>query len=95
MNLLIDTLGSTDVIVVANAAENIVDAIRAYVAPVLMLLFGILSIVFLFKRQLVQFGIFLLIAVLVSIFFFAPEVIKSIAKSLAGETKLEGGDSGW
>lgn len=78
-----------------NAAQNIASAVQAYVGPFLLLIIGIVAITFLFKRQVTQFVIFLVIALGVAIFFYAPGVIVSIAKSFTGETGVSTGDTGW
>lgn len=78
-----------------NASEKIVGALQAYIGPVLLFIIGIVAITFLFQRQIMQFVIFLVIAILVAILFYAPGIIKSIAKAFAGETSVEQGSTGW
>jgi type IV secretory pathway VirB2 component (pilin) len=79
----------------ANVSDDIVKTVQAYVGPILLLIIGIVALTFLFKREMMQFVIFIVIAILVSIFFYAPGVIKSIAQSFTGETGIDaGGDWG-
>ena len=80
----------------ANVSDDIVKTVQAYVGPILLLIIGIVALTFLFKREMMQFVIFIIIAILVSIFFYAPGVIKTIAQSFTGETGLDAGDgSSW
>ena len=83
-------------IIVANASEKIVTAVQAYVGPILLLIIGVVALTFLFKREIMQFVIFIIIAILVAILFYAPGVVKSIAQAFTGETGgAAGGGSGW
>lgn len=77
-----------------NASEKIAGAVQAYVGPILLLIIGIVAITFLFRRQITQFVIFLVIAIMVAIFFYAPGFIVSIAKDLTNETEIST-DSEW
>lgn len=79
----------------ANAAEDIVHAVQVYVGPILLLVISVMALKFLFKTQMMQFGIFVLVAILVAILFYAPGVIKTIAQAFAGETGLEGTGGNW
>lgn len=80
----------------ANVSDNIVKTVQAYVGPILLLIIGIVALTFLFRREVMQFVIFLIIAILVSILFYAPGVVKSIAQAFTGETGIsQGGSTGW
>jgi hypothetical protein len=74
--------------VVANAAEALAATIQAYVGPILLLIIGLVALPFLFRRQLMAFGTFVLIAILVAIFFYYPGIILSIAGQFVGETGI-------
>lgn len=81
-------------LLLANVSENIVRTVQAYVGPIFLLIIGIVAITFLFQRQIMQFTIFVIIAILVSILFYAPGVIKAIAQAFTGETGIAtGGDN--
>jgi hypothetical protein len=82
-------------LLLANAAEQIVRTVQAYVGPVFLLLIGIVALTFLFRREVMQFVIFLIIAILIAILFYAPGVVKAIAEAFTGETGLDNGSSGW
>ncbi len=72
--------------IVANAADDLVTALKAYIGPILLLLIGAVSITFLFRRQISQFLIFAVIAILVAIFFYAPGFIVGIAQNFVSTT---------
>ena len=79
--------------IVANAGvEGFVGTIRAWVGPILLLIISAISLTFLFKRQISQFVVFILIAVLVAIIFYAPGLLVGIANTFAGEV---GSATGW
>jgi len=78
--------------IVANAAEDLVNALKAYVGPILLLIIGAVSITFLFRRQISQFLIFIVIAILVAILFYAPDFITSIAQNFVEESGQGGGN---
>lgn len=82
-------------LLLANVSDQIVSTVQAYVGPILLLLIGIVALTFLFKREIMQFVIFLIIAILVSILFYAPGVVKSIAQAFTGETGISAGNTTW
>lgn len=77
--------------VLAASGASIADGIRNFVGPILMLVMGIVAITFLFRREMTQFIIFLVIAIVVAIIFYAPGLIEDIGKNVNEEV---GGD-GW
>ncbi len=83
-------------LIAANASEKLVGALQAYIGPILLLLIGIVAITFLFRREVMQFVLFIIIAVVVAILFYAPGVVKAIAEAFTGETGLKtGGGTGF
>jgi len=84
-------------LLLANVSDDIVKTVQDYVGPILLLLIGIVALTFLFRREIMQFVIFIIIAILVSIFFYAPGVIKAIAQQFTGETGIsqDGSGGGW
>jgi Na+/H+ antiporter NhaC len=81
-------------IILANAADDLANTLKAYIGPILLLIIGAVSITFLFKRQISQFLIFLVIAIFVAIFFYAPDFITAIAQNFQTESG-QGGGGGW
>lgn len=81
-------------LIVANASEKLVGTLQAYVGPVLLFIIGIVAITFLFRREIMQFVLFIVIAIIVAVLFYAPGVVKAIAQSFTGETGLDTGEGG-
>lgn len=73
-----------DFVLGAADGNALATGIRNFVGPILMLVTGLVAITFLFRREMTQFMIFLVITIVVLILFFAPDVIKNIAKSTEG-----------
>lgn len=73
-------------LIVANVATNLVDTLKAYIGPILLLIIGAISLTFLFKRQISQFLTFLAIAIVVAIIFYAPDVITNIAQGFVSDS---------
>ena len=65
--------------VLAAGSQSLADGIRAFVGPLLMLTMGIVAMTFLFKREMTQFLILIVIAILVA-------VIKGLAKDVSSST---------
>lgn len=64
----------------SGSATTITTAIRDFVAPIFALILGMVSLSFLFKRQLTQFFQFAVLAVLVGVFFYSGgEIVKNVA----------------
>lgn len=78
----------------ANVSEQIVRTVQAYVGPIFLLIVGIVAITFLFQRQIMQFTIFLVIAILIAILFYTPGIVKTIAEAFTGETGISTGGFG-
>lgn len=68
--------------VLAAGGDSLATGIRNFVGPLLMLTMGLVAMTFLFKREMTQFMIFLVIAILVAIIFYAPDIIKNLAQSV-------------
>lgn len=82
---MLDTM--THLIAAVNPVETIVTQLRAVLIPVYLLVVAGVSAGFLIRRQLRPFFQFMILAVLVGIFIFNPEAIRSIAEwasTLAG-----------
>jgi ABC-type multidrug transport system fused ATPase/permease subunit len=68
--------------VLAAGGDSLATGIRNFIGPLLMLTMGIVSMTFLFRREMTQFMIFLIIAIVVAIIFYAPDIIKNLAQSV-------------
>lgn len=71
--------------ILANGADTLVTQIRNFVAPFVLLATSLIAITFLFKRQMMQFLTFAIIAVAVFAIFYAPSLLSNLGKS-AGES---------
>lgn len=85
-----ELLFSVNDFIVGATANSLADGIRNFIGPILLLVMGIVSITFLFRREMTQFLIFLVIAIVVAIVFYAPDVIKNIAKGVEKSTGTGG-----
>lgn len=63
-------------------ASSLVDQARNFIAPFLLLAISVLAITFLMRREMMQFLIFVIIAIVVAAIFYAPGVITNIGKSM-------------
>lgn len=83
MNTLLAINELSNHLVLAAGSQSLADGIRAFVGPLLMLTMGIVAMTFLFKREMTQMIIFLVIAILVAVIFYGPELIKNLAKDVS------------
>jgi len=60
--------------------DGVIANIRDFITPIFLLVVGIVSITFLFKRQTTQLIQFVLIATLVGMLLFSPEIIAQFAE---------------
>lgn len=72
--------------VVANAADDLVATLRDFIGPILLLIIGAVALTFLLRRQISQFLIFLVLAILIAILFYAPDFVTSIASNFVDES---------
>ena len=72
--------------IIAAGSESLVNGIRDFIGPILMLIMGIVAITFLFRREMTQFMVFLGICIVCSIIFYAPGLISNIAKNVNEST---------
>lgn len=79
-----------DSVLAATNGSSLATGIRNFVGPILMLVMGIVAITFLFRREMTQFVIFLVIAIVVAIIFYAPDFITNIAKGVNTESGVNG-----
>lgn len=69
------------------SSSKLVNMIRNFVGPILLLVLGIVAITFLFQRQMTQFLIFLVLGVVVMSIFYVPEWISNLGKAAGNQTK--------
>lgn len=85
---LFSTIGTN--FVLAATGDSLASGIRNFIGPILMLVIGIVAITFLFRREMTQFMIFIVIAIVVGILFYAPDVIANLGRNINEETGLNG-----
>lgn len=81
----------TNFILAANPAQGLVDVIKAWVGPILLLVIGLFALKFISQSQIMAFVTFLIVAVMVAIIFYYPGIIEN----LAGAFYNSSGASGW
>lgn len=69
-------------------SSGLVNSIRNFVGPIVLLVCGIAALNFLYQRQIMQMVIFLIIAVVVLAVFYTPDFIQSLGSSL-GESQRD------
>lgn len=67
---------------VASGTQGLVDNLRDFVAPIILVVTSIIAVTFLVRRQVMQFVTFLAIAVGVFAIFYAPELIGNLGQSV-------------
>lgn len=81
-----------DIVLAGTSGDTIANGIRNFIGPIILLVMGIVSLTFLVRREITQFIIFLVIAIVVAIIFYAPGFIKSLAQ---GAEKSAGTKAQW
>jgi sugar phosphate permease len=65
-------------------STNIVLSIREFVAPIYLLIVSLVAIIFLIQRKTRELIQFMIIAVVVGVLLYSPEIIKTLADILGG-----------
>lgn len=76
--------GGAGLFVAAGFGENLQALIKSIIGPVFLAIVGVISIVFLVQRQIMQFVIFLVIAILVAALIYVPDMIKGLGEGAGG-----------
>lgn len=84
MSTLLALTNDFTAIIAASGADTLTTQIRNFIAPFLLLAISIAAITFLFKREMLQFLMFLVIGLAVAAVFYSPQLITSIGQN-AGE----------
>ena len=83
MNTLIAINDIATHLVLGAGSQSLAGGIRNFVGPLLMLTMGIVSMTFLFRREMTQFMIFLIIAIVVCVIFYSGDILKNLAKDVS------------
>lgn len=77
------TLALVNDFMLAAGTDALATSIRNFVGPILMIVVGIIALTFLVRREMTQFLMFLVITIAVFAIFYAPGILKSLAKGVA------------
>lgn len=75
------------VLAASSGADTLTTQIRNFIAPFLLLAISIAAITFLFQREFMKFCMFLVIGLVVSAVFFAPEMISKLGENAGNANK--------
>lgn len=87
MELVINFLSVFGHAFVLADASSLVDGIRSFIAPIVLLACSIAALTFLFKREFMQMIIFAVAAIVVFAIFYAPEMLGNLGKSFGESNK--------
>ncbi len=76
---LIAFIDGANFIVGAASGKKLADAIKDFIAPLLLLAMGLAAATFLFQQQITRFLQFMALAVGVALFFYFPGVTENVA----------------
>lgn len=71
-------------IAMAGLGDNISKLIQSIIGPIFLVIVGIVSITFLMQRRMMQFLIFIIIAVLVAALIYVPDMVKGLGEGAGG-----------
>ena len=63
--------------------QNLVDYLQGLFGPLFLGIVGIVAIFFLFSRELTKFVQFIVLAVLIAVVFYVPQIVETLAKGIA------------
>ena len=63
--------------------QNLVDYLQGLFGPLFLGIIGIVAIFFLFSRELTKFVQFIVLAVLIAVVFYVPQIVETLAKGIA------------
>jgi len=78
-------VGLANTIVLAGLGENLQELIKSIIGPIFLAIVGVIAMVFLIQRQIMQFVIFILIAILVAALIYVPDMIKNLGEGAGGD----------
>ena len=71
----------------ASFGTNVQGLIKSIIGPIFLAIVGVISINFLIQRQIMQFVIFILIAILVAALIYVPDMIQNLGTGAGQEIK--------
>lgn len=82
--LVVDPTG----LLLQDSSDDLVQFLRDWIAPVFLLLVGIVALTFLWRRQMMEFLQFFALAIGIAVFFYFPEFLETIAEAVANTLGL-------
>jgi hypothetical protein len=64
--------------------EGLANFLRAFFAPLFLVVVSVVALFFLFTREITRFVQFLILAVAIGVIFYVPNIIEVTAKAIAG-----------
>lgn len=85
MDIINQLLGgvASNLTLLTGGVETITDNIRTFVSPIYLLVVSIVAIIFLLRRQTSALIQFMVIAIIVGVLLFTPDVIRTISTLIA------------
>lgn len=74
----------TGLLLLQDSSEELVEFLRDWIAPVFLLLVGLVALTFLWRRQMTEFLQFFALAIGIAVFFYFPQFLETIAEAVAG-----------
>lgn len=68
----------------ATNVKNLTDGIRAFLAPIILLIISVVALSFLLKREMKKAIQFAVIAIFVGVFFYTPNIVENLATMISG-----------
>ena len=63
--------------------QNLVDYLPGLFGPLFLGIVGIVAIFFLFSREITRFVQFIVLAILIGVVFYVPQIVETLAKGIA------------
>ena len=63
--------------------QGLVDYLQGLFGPLFLGIVGIVAIFFLFSREITRFVQFIVLAVLIAVVFYVPQIVETLAKGIA------------
>jgi len=69
--------------------EGLANFLRAFFAPLFLVVVSVVALFFLFTREITRFVQFLILAVAIGVIFYVPNIIEVTAKAIAGALGIQ------
>jgi hypothetical protein len=67
----------------AISTQNLVDYLQSLFGPLFLGIVGIVALFFLFTREITRFVQFIVLAILIAVVFYTPQIVETLAKGIA------------